>query len=294
MPRTRSGVASNQSTREEEPDPQSLTKSISKGRKRRSADGHESRNPAEKKVKTAEKKAKTEPKSEANGQETRPRLTTADLEFDYDRSQLRDPRQTPGRVKRPRRESMELSPEWRSQFYIPEPKKPSGRLNAAQKDMLFRERSLLDPSATFHDLYICHEKGPNGSPTYDSAGFQLDWHKVDRWMKPKPYNKKAMVKGMERAVDKAQEDNRQMHEIFFEDGKPPMGVDDCSYGHYMKDHVSKDLGIPIHQITPTHFRDWERLGFTKAKADLWWHEPNDVEKKRALKMLCGASLRKDL
>jgi hypothetical protein len=189
---------------------------------------------------------------------------------------------------------MRLSHEWKSQFYIPEPKRPSGRLNADQKDMLFRERALLDPSATFHDLYVCHGKGPNGSPTYDSAGFQLDWHKVDRWMKPQPYNKKAMVKGMERSVHKAQEDNRQMYEIFFEDGKPPMGVDNHIYEHYMKDQVSKDLGIPIHQITPAHFRDWERKGFTKAKANLWWHEPNDEEKNRASKMLTGASLRKDL
>jgi hypothetical protein len=189
---------------------------------------------------------------------------------------------------------MELSQEWKSQFYIPEPEKPSGRLNAVQKDMLFREQACLDPSATSHDLHICHRKGPNGSPTYDFAGFQLDWHKVDRWMKPQPYNKKAIVRSMMRGTDKAKEDNRQMYEIFFENGKPPMGVDDHIYKHYMKDQVSKDLEIPIHQITTAHFRGWERKGFAKAKADLWWHAPNDEEKKRALNMLDGGSLRKDL
>jgi hypothetical protein len=288
MPRTRSGVASNQSLREGESNPQNLTKSTSKGLKKRLTDGHGPSNPAKK------TKTKTKPKSEANEQETRPRLTTPDLEFDYDKSQLRDPRETPGRVKRPRHEGMELSHEWKSQFYIPEPKKPSGRLNAEQKDALFGEKALLDPSETFHDLHVCHKKGPDGSPTYDSAGFQLDWHKVDRWMKPKPYNKRAMIRGMERSVDKAQKDNRQMSEIFFEDGKPPIGVDNHIYEHYMKDHVSKDLGIPIHQIATAHFRDWEQKGFTKPNAKLWWHEPNGEEKNRALKMLCGASLRKDL
>jgi hypothetical protein len=60
-------------------------------------------------------------------------------------------------------------------------------------------------------------------------------------MNPQPYNKKAMVRGMERRIDKAQEDNRQMYEIF-KNGKPPMGVDDHIYGHYMKDEVSKISG----------------------------------------------------
>jgi hypothetical protein len=281
MPRTRSGVASNKSVSEGKPDPP-----ISKVKKRRSADGHESPKPAAKRA----KKANTEPKSTGTDDETKPCLTTPDLEFDYDRN---DPRPTPGRIKRPRFENSELSEDWKRKFYIPEPDKPPGRLNAVQKDILYEKKALLDPSDMFHHLYVCHKKGPNGSPTYDSAGFELDWHKVDRWMKPQPYNKNAMVKGMERAVDKAVKDNRKMYEIFFEDGKPP-SVHDHIYGNYMKDHVSKDLGIPFHQITPAYFQEWEQKGFTKAKAKLWWHEPNDVEKQRMLKMQIGCSLRKDL
>jgi hypothetical protein len=237
---------------------------------------------------------KTEPKPEANSQETRPRLTTPDLEFDYDRSQLRDPRPTPGRVARPRREEREVSPEWKLRFYIPKPEKPPGRLDAYQKDMLFREEAFLDPSAMFHDLYVCHRKGPDGSPTYDSGGDQLDWPKVDHWMKPKPYNKVRMVRGMEKRVDKAMEDNRKMREIFFDSGKPPTNVGNHIHDFYMKDQVSKDLGVPIHQITPAHFQDWEQMGFSKVNADLWWHEPNEEEKKRGLKMLSGGKLRKDL
>jgi hypothetical protein len=287
MPRTRSGVASNQLPLEGTPAPKSLAKNTPQARKKRSADGSESNTP------TA-KKAKTEPQSKANGQETKPRLTTPDLEFDFDKNQLRDPRQTPGRVKRPRHEEGELSEAWKSQFYIPKPEKPAGRLNASQKEALFREAAFLDPSATFHDLYVCHRKGPAGSPTYDSAGFRLDWHKVNRWMKPQSYNKNAMVKGMERHLDQVEKDSRQMHQIFFERGKLPTGVDSFTYEHYMKDHVSKDLGIPIHQITPAHFQDWKRKGFTKPKADEWWREPNEVERAREMKMLSGGSLRMDL
>jgi hypothetical protein len=98
----------------------------------------------------------------------------------------------------------------------------------------------------------------------------------------------------EKKVDKAQEDNRPMYTVFFENGKPPRGVVDTTYKHYMKDHVSKDLEVSIHQITPAHLRDREGKGFVKVMADLRWREPNDVEKKRDLKMLTGASLRKDL
>jgi hypothetical protein len=113
-------------------------------------------------------------------------------------------------------------------------------------------------------------------------------------MKPKAYSKKATVNGMQKAVDKAMKNNRQMHEIFFENGKPLTGVDSHIYKHYMKDHVSKDLGIPIHQITPASLRDWEQNGFTKANADAWWRRPDAEEEKRSLKMLCGGSLRMDL
>lgn len=38
----------------------------------------------------------------SDDEQPRTRLTTPDIQFDYDRSQLRDPRQTPGRGGRPR------------------------------------------------------------------------------------------------------------------------------------------------------------------------------------------------
>ncbi|KAM0543653.1 hypothetical protein ACHAO7_009275 [Fusarium culmorum] len=101
-------------------------------------------------------------------QEQKPTLTEKDLEFDFDHSQIRDPRRTPGRVKRPRYEERDLSEEWLSKFHIPNHKIPH-----------------TDPLYTFYDLHKCHQKGPNGSPTYDSAGFQLDYKKVKDWMKPR-------------------------------------------------------------------------------------------------------------
>ncbi|KAI0530289.1 hypothetical protein GGR58DRAFT_524768 [Xylaria digitata] len=103
---------------------------------------------------------------EASNREQRPRLTTPDLEFDYDQSRLRDPRPTPGRVRRPRLRESEVSEEFKQRFFIPKPERPKGRLNAYQKDLLYQEQSFLDPLQTFHDLHVCHRKGPYGQPTY--------------------------------------------------------------------------------------------------------------------------------
>lgn len=111
-------------------------------------------------------------------------------------------------------------------------------------------------------------------------------------MKPKPDNKKVMVRGMQKTVDRMQDDDRRMGEIFFIDGKEPTGPRDYQYEHYTKDQVSKDLGVPIHQIEPAYSREWEQKGFEKPTADEWWCEPNG-EKMRALKMLSGGSPRKD-
>ena len=73
----------------------------------------------------AEKKEE-QPKEEDLEQQ-KPRLMTPDLEYDYDRSKLRDPRPTPGRRARPRWDDISAPQEiknWVSDsFYIPKPTK---------------------------------------------------------------------------------------------------------------------------------------------------------------------------
>ncbi|KAH7240363.1 uncharacterized protein BKA55DRAFT_741369 [Fusarium redolens] len=108
-----------------------------------------------------------------------------ELEFDFDHSQIRDPRATPGRVKRPRYEERELSEEFLSKFHIPNP----------------RDKHT-DPLYSFYDLHRCH---------------------LAKRMKPVAYNKKSMVNGMERHLKKAEEERKKMYDIFFVDGKGPEG-----------------------------------------------------------------------
>ncbi|KAI0836907.1 hypothetical protein F5Y06DRAFT_96968 [Hypoxylon sp. FL0890] len=261
-----------------------------RGRKRKSTESSSSNKP--KRGKHGKEKDTVEP-DVVPDEERKPRLTTPDLEFDFDRSQLRDPRPTPGRVKPPRWTEFDMPKGFKERFYVPEPEKSQGRLNALQKDKLHRQASILDPSKSFHCLHICHQKGREGSPTYDEAGFQLDWDKVDKWMKPMTYNKTSILNGMERVLDRQEREQRTMYDIFFVDGKGP-DAHSSIVEHYLKDHVSKDLGVPWHQIGPVQLFEWEKKGFSKQKADEWWREPNEVERARQNKMLVGARLRKDL
>lgn len=228
---------------------------------------------------------------EVEQQQPPPRLTTPDLEFDWDRSKLKDPRPTPGRERRPRYDEFDIPAELAARR-PPSPEKPKGRLNAMQKDALFEEKGRRDPAHAFHHLYQCRDKGPNGSPTYDRAGFRLDYNKVMDWFKPVRYNKTKMVKGMDRALARGQSLNEHTIQAFFEDfesAKEKMLNSHIDMGIVM-DTISKDLGIPRHKIDHGEIDMWEQKGFKKHRVEDWTTY-SDEDKKRDLKMMGGSKLR---
>lgn len=111
-------------------------------------------------------------------------------------------------------------------------------------------------------------------------------------MKPIPYNKSAMMRGMDRAVDKAQKEEERMAEIFFEKGEAPTEDRTRDVG-FWKDRVSKDLNIPWHKIGVPEFQKWEKGGFKKARRGAYRYENMSAEeRKRETRLLSGASLRK--
>lgn len=305
-----------------EDDKENADPSASSARKKQDKPGSEKKpkkrmsEPSEKTDTQPEKKQKQKHNSGSNDKtganpHNKPRLTTPDLEFDFDRSQLRDPRPTPGREARPRYEELDLDLEpdqfgssrneenrevalrFENDFYVPQAEKPKGRLNAWQKNELFREQALLDPRAAFHDLYVCHKKGPQGSPTYDDAGFQLDYAKVDDWMKPQAYNKNAMVTGMEKSLERKASIDQGISDIFFDKEYAP-GEDEDYRDHmwYVKDQISKDINVTWHAIGVQEAEMWLAKGFKPVRFKEWWKKPTEVEEKRMMKMLGGASLRK--
>ncbi|KAI1173323.1 hypothetical protein F4777DRAFT_457362 [Nemania sp. FL0916] len=273
---------------------QASSQPAKRGTKRKSTDESDTNAASTSAASRKRTKAAKSTASDAPQEDQRPRLTTPDLEFDYDRTQLRDPRPTPGRVRRPRLEFEEITEEFKKQFFIPQPERPKGRLNASQKAKFDEEKTLLDPSETFHDTYVCLKKGPRGQATYDSAGFRLDYKKVAETMRPQAYNKSRIVKGMEDALDRAEREEKELIECFFVKGDVPGYYQRSQVGDYAKDHISKDLGVPWHQIGSKHFRQWSQKGFEKKKYSTWWREPNEEEQKRMDKMTCGSDFRRDL
>ena len=172
----------------------------------------------------------------------------------------------------------------------PSPEPPQKKKRGNMSDREFERKALKDPNHTFHDLHICYKKGPHGSPTYDEAGFQLDYDKVAEWMRPKAYNKKSMVNGMERHLKRVEQERAKMAAIFFVGGEAPGNKFDTT-DKCWSDRVSKDLGVPWHKVNPKTFEDWEKHGFEKQNSEDW-KEVTEEERKRMNKMLCGASLRK--
>jgi hypothetical protein len=112
-------------------------------------------------------------------------------------------------------------------------------------------------------------------------------------MKPQADNKKRIVRGAQRSVEREQSDREKMFGLFFQEIPEDNGMW-IQINDYVKDHVSKDLNIPWHQIDSEKVRLWREKGFQPLDYTQWWKEPTAEEKKRFLKMLGGASLRKDL
>jgi hypothetical protein len=242
---------------------------------------------------TPAKQGNQETASGTEGRITKPCLTTPDLEFDYDRSQMRDPRPTPGRDARPRYGSFDIPDGLKAHLEatrdIPKPEKPKGRLNAAQEDDLFKAESRMNPLMTFHDHYHCYDKGKEGSPTYDNAGFELDYDREAKSLKPQAYNKKRMVRGVEKTLEKEAREKNEMTALFFVNTPQRL---EYNVVDYMKDRVSKDLGVPWHQIGPEYFKAWREKGFQPVKYEEWWTEPTEEETKRLMKMREGSLFRK--
>ena len=100
----------------------------------------------------------------------------------------------------------------------------------------------------------------------------------------------------EEMLDEEEREEKELLKTFLVDpdkvykGKvTPMEVE-----NYIKDHVSKDLGVPWHQINLQRIKDWRRKGFERVKFDTWWKTPAEEEDKRMLKMMDGSKYRKDM
>lgn len=158
----------------------------------------------------------------ASTKPTKPPLEIDDLQYDYDRTQIRDPRTTPGRESRPYYQKTDDIPvalleklqATRSEYKT---ERPKGRLTNVMKNDMFVAEAQHNPWECFNALYRCFDKGREGSPTYDASGFLLDYDKVCRWMKPEAYSRLKMLKGVEKQMEEAEKEREGMFTFFFAD-----------------------------------------------------------------------------
>jgi hypothetical protein len=243
--------------------------------------------PKTKPASTNKKRKAPEASPPANDQENVPPPSTPPPESRAPAGLERNEK-TPGRVRPIRYSDHSLDPDIKP-FKGPPGKKV--RKTWHEKNEEYRQFALNHEGHPFHDLHVCYAKGPNGSPTYDKSGFQLDYDKVADWMAPKPYNKGAVVRGMDRSIERWKKERKAMAEIFFEKGEAPSDDHFTEGDEYWKDRVSKDLGVPWHNIEVKHFEEWEKRGFPKARKGEY-ENPSQEGWKRMMGLISGASLRK--
>ncbi|TVY82924.1 hypothetical protein LSUE1_G002266 [Lachnellula suecica] len=231
------------------------------------------------------RKAQEEPPIEDNKENVaRPATPPAESKF----SSAKTCERTPGRVGPIKEDDRSLSPDIKP---FKGTKGQKVRKTAHEKNEEYRQFARENEGHMFHELYVCFDNGPKGSPTYDKSGFELDYHKVAEWMKPKPYNKSAMMNGMDRAVERARTEEKRMAEIFFEKGEAPADLAYSTNAGYWKDRVSKDLNVPWHKVGVPQFEEWEKKGFKKARRGEY-ENFSEEDRERQMRLLSGASLRK--
>jgi len=146
---------------------------------------------------------------------------------------------------------------------------------------LKRDNERLD---CFKHLHECFDKGPNGSPTLDEAGYELDYNKVADWMKPSYVRRPNWKRQAAYFARKKQEFNRKS-ELMHGEGKDQQDIEQAWH-----EKVLKDLGKKHWTLSMEDWENWYRKGFRAKPGE--FDNSSQAEKDRRLQLLRGASLRK--
>jgi hypothetical protein len=156
---------------------------------------------------------------------------------------------------------------------------PSPKLRETKRQKKTNER--LD---CFKHLHECFDKGRNGSPTLDEAGYELDYDKVADWMKPS-YVRKPNWKKEEAYFDRKKQEFNRKSELMDGQGKDQVGIEEAWH-----EKVLKDLGKKHWTLSMEDWEDWYKKGFRAKPGE--FDNFSQAEMDRRLKLMTGASLRK--
>lgn len=143
------------------------------------------------------------------------------------------------------------------------------------------ESHKVDPDGNIARIEKCRRKGLNGSPTYDTLGFELDKEYIIKHTggRPRPLGKKA-----EERLEQKRKDSQRKAEII---GVP--GDENTIHEEAWDDRVAKDLGLAFHEVGMEEYEEWQKKGF-KAKKEDW--DLSEKERNRLMDLTTGSALRK--
>jgi hypothetical protein len=166
--------------------------------------------------------------------------------------------------------------------------------NASYNDKAVATRRAKDAHIKdkFHADMKRHEKllarGPHGRPIYDTQGFELDYDKVLKSMKPISKSSR-LGKNYMKMLEKDQADNREIETIM---QLPENKFSGSSVRGAVQDRVARDLDIPWHKVDISHYRRWKELGFKADPEDFKLENISEAERGRLQELACGSALRK--
>ena len=139
----------------------------------------------------------------------------------------------------------------------------------------------IDPDGDIARIEKCRRKGLNGSPTYDTLGFELDKEYIIKHTggRPRSLGKKALDR-----LDQKSKDKQRKAEII---GLP--GDDNTIHEQAWDDRVARDLGIAYHEVGMEEYEEWHKKGFKAKKKEF---ELSEKERKRLMDLMSGSALRK--
>ena len=134
-------------------------------------------------------------------------------------------------------------------------------------------------------------KGLNGSPTYDTLGYELDKEYIIK----KTSNRAPSARSAwgQKAMDHFAEERRKT-----ERKVKILGLDkSCNnispFDEFVwDDKVARDLGIAYHEVGMEEYKEWKRRGFSVKEGELERENIPEEERERISRLATGSALRK--
>ena len=143
-----------------------------------------------------------------------------------------------------------------------------------------KRRKMASLELSQDPVSVCLRKGPDGSPTRDELGYELDYDYISK-TRGHARDKRGFA-----LFHARQRDGDRKAEI--------MGLDQVSFGAKWEavgtDRVARDLGLAFHEVELEQYEEWRRRGFHLAPGEF-----DDISKEeidRLARLQSGCAFRK--